>query len=115
MSQEFLDGRDVGPQAPDGNGHNNIRLQRSKRLMRTASRLSPLQRAYLMGLRRAARIEARCDVNGSKDEFEAMRAQLRCVRREMARLRAIDCALKALLPNARRQRSETTAAATSAR
>ena len=99
MSEEFLDGRGVGPQARMAMATtlSGVSDRESvKGLMRTASRLSPLQRAYLMGFRRAARIEARCDVNGVKDEFEAMRAKLRCVRREMARLRAIDCALEAL-------------------
>jgi len=56
---------------------------------RSPSRLSPLQRAYLMGFRRA-QIQARCDVNRLEDQFEAMREKLRCVRREMAHLRSID-------------------------
>jgi uncharacterized protein len=68
-------------------------IDRSTRL---ASRLSPLQRAYLMGFRRAD-ILARRDVNAFADQFEALNdedhAELRGVRREMARLRAIDHAL----------------------
>jgi hypothetical protein len=70
----------------------------AKRSMRSASRLSPLQRAYLMGFRRA-RILARRDVNGFVYQFEAVndevRAELRGVRRELARLRAIDSAPEA--------------------
>ena len=57
-----------------------------RRSTRSASRLSPLQRAYLMGFRRA-RILARRDVNGFVYQFEAVndevRAELRGVRREL--------------------------------
>jgi uncharacterized protein YjiS (DUF1127 family) len=62
--------------------------------MRSASHLSPLQRAYLMGFRRA-RIYARRDVNALADPSEAVSTELRGVRRELARLRAIDHALEA--------------------
>lgn len=69
-----------------------------QRSMRSASRLSPLQRAYLMGFRRA-RILARRDVNASAYWFEVandeVHAEPRGVRREMARLRAIDHAPEA--------------------
>jgi uncharacterized protein YjiS (DUF1127 family) len=69
-----------------------------KRSMRAPRGLSPLQRAYLMGLRRA-RIQARYDVTAFAGQFEAandqVHAELRGVRREMARLRAIDHALEA--------------------
>jgi uncharacterized protein YjiS (DUF1127 family) len=68
------------------------------RSMRSASRLSPLQRAYLMGFRRA-RIYARRDADALTDPFEAVGAELRGVRRELARLRAIDHALEAQRDN----------------
>ena len=60
-----------------------------KRSTPSASRLSPLQRAYLMGFRRA-RILARRDVNGFVYQFEAVNDEVRGVRRELARLREID-------------------------
>ena len=67
-----------------------------KRSMRSAFRLSPLQRAYLMGFRRA-RIQARRDVNALAYQFggvsDGAHIKLCGVRREMARLRAIDHAL----------------------
>jgi uncharacterized protein YjiS (DUF1127 family) len=66
----------------------------AKRSMRSASRLSPLQRAYLMGFRRA-RIYARRDVTALADPSEAVSTELRGVRRELERLRAIDYALEA--------------------
>ena len=66
-----------------------------KRSMRSASPLSPLQRAYLMGFRRA-RILARRDVKGFAYQFKAVNdevhAERRAVRRELARLRGIDYA-----------------------
>jgi uncharacterized protein YjiS (DUF1127 family) len=66
--------------------------------MHSASRLSPLQRAYLIGFHRA-RILARSDVNALAYLFGAASdvtcADLRGVRREMARLRAIDHGLEA--------------------
>jgi uncharacterized protein YjiS (DUF1127 family) len=64
-----------------------------RRSTRSAPRLSPLQRAYLMGFRRA-RIQARRDVNALAHQFGAVNAELRGMRREMARLRAIDQALE---------------------
>lgn len=69
-----------------------------KESMRSASRFSPLQRAYLIGFRRA-RILARRDAKAFADQFETVtdqvHAKLRGVRREMARLRAIDHAIEA--------------------
>jgi len=71
-----------------------------KRSTRSASRFSPLQRAYLIGFRRA-RILARRDTTAVSDQFgtanDEVHAKLRGVRREMARLRAIDYALEAEL------------------
>jgi len=65
--------------------------------VRWASRLSPLQRAYLIGFRRA-RLQARRDVKALVDQFEAVSdevyAELLGARRDMARLRTIDHALK---------------------
>jgi uncharacterized protein YjiS (DUF1127 family) len=70
----------------------------AQRSMQPASRLSPLQRAYLMGFRRA-RILARRDVNAFAHQFEALNDEvytdLLGARREMARLRAIDHAVEA--------------------
>ena len=64
----------------------------------STSRFSPLQRAYLIGFRRA-RILARRDAKAFADQFETVNdqihAKLRGVRREMARLKAIDHALEA--------------------
>ena len=61
--------------------------------MRSASRLSPLQRAYLMGFRRA-RIYGHGDADALADPFEAVSNELSGLRRDLARLRAIDQALE---------------------
>jgi len=70
----------------------------TKRLTLSAFRFSPLQRAYLIGFRRARNL-ARRDANAFADRFEAVNGEvhvmLHGVRREMARMRAIDHALEA--------------------
>ena len=61
-------------------------------------KLSPLQRAYLMGVRRA-RARAQREMNEMVDEFEdvlgEIHAETRGVRDELARLRTLDSALLA--------------------
>jgi len=68
-----------------------------ERLTLSAYRFSPLQRAYLIGFRRA-RILARRDANAFADRFavnDEVHVTQHGVRREMARMRAIDHALDA--------------------
>jgi uncharacterized protein YjiS (DUF1127 family) len=91
-----------------------------KKSMRAPRGLSPLQRAYLMGFRRA-RIQARRDVNALADQFEDLSeevyGEVLGAQREMARLRAIDHALEAergdtLLRSERAQSSQPVAFST---
>src|SRR5215472_8439704 len=61
-------------------------------------RLSPMQRGYMMGLRRA-RAQAQRELNDQADRFEnviaEIHAEMRGVRDELARLRMLDDAILA--------------------